>query len=46
MFLTQNEENLLLPKMVLMEEMSIDYTKFMNFLMAAIYNVVFQKRLP
>ena len=31
--------------MVLTEEMSRDYTKFMNFLMEAIYNFMFQKRL-
>ena len=32
--------------MVLTKDMSKDYTKFMNFFMAEIYNVMFQKRLP
>ena len=45
-FISFNEENLQLPKMVLTEEMSKDYSKFMNFLMSEIYNVIFQKRLP
>ena len=31
--------------MVLTEEMSKDHTNFMNFLMEAIYNFMFQKRL-
>ena len=46
MFLAFNEENLQLPEMVLTEEMSKDYTKFMNFLMSEIYNAIFQKRFP
>ena len=41
MFLSHNENSLLLPKMVLIKEMSRDYTKFMNFLMALIYSVMF-----
>ena len=46
MFLSFNEDNLQLPEMVLTEEMSKDYTKFMNFFMSEIYNAIFQKRLP
>ena len=46
MFLTFNEDNLQLPEMVITYEMSMDYCKFMNFLMAPIYNVLFQERLP
>ena len=41
MFLSFNEENLQLPEMVLTEEMSKDYSKFMNFLMSEIYNAIF-----
>ena len=46
MFLTFNEDNLQLPEMVTIDEMSRDYCKFMNFLMAPMYNVFFQERLP
>ena len=46
MFLSFNEENLQLPEMVLTEEMSKDYSKFMKFLMSEIYNAIFQKRMP
>ena len=42
MFLSFNEENLQLLEMVLTEEMSKDYSKFMNFLMFEIYNALFQ----
>ena len=45
MFLTFNEDNIQLPKMVITNEMSRDYCKFMNFLMAPVYNVFFQERL-
>ena len=40
-FLSFNEENLQLPEMVLTEEMSKDYSKFMNFPMSEIYHVIF-----
>ena len=46
MFLTFNEDNLQLPKMVITDEMSRCYCNFMNFLMALVYNVFFQERLP
>ena len=45
-FLTFNEDNLQLLEMVITYEMSRDYCKFMNFLMAPVYNVLFQERLP
>ena len=32
--------------MVITDEMSRDYCKFMNFIMAPVYNVFFQERLP
>ena len=46
MFLTFNEDNLQLPKVVIIDEMSRAYCKFMNFIMAPVYNVFFQERLP
>ena len=46
MFLIFIEENLQIPEMVLTEEMNRDFGKYMNFLMAEIYNVFFQKKLP
>ena len=46
MFLAHNEENLQLPEMVLTKERSKDYMNFMNFLMAAICNGIFQERFP
>ena len=46
MFLSFNDENLHLPEMVLTEEMSRDYSKFMNHLMSEVYRVIFQKKLP
>ena len=46
MFLTFNEDNLQLPEMVITDEMSRDYCKFMNFLTVLVYNVFFQERLP
>ena len=46
MFLAFNEDNLQLPEVIITNEMGRDYCKFMNFLMAEVYNVFFQKRLP
>ena len=46
MFLAFNEDNLQLPEMVIIDEMNRDYCKFMNFLMATVYNVFFQRILP
>ena len=44
--MTFNEDNLQLPEMVITDEMGKDYCKFMNFLMALVYNVFFQQILP
>ena len=46
MFLPFNEDNLKLPEMVITDEMSRYYSKFMIFIMAPVYNVFFQKILP
>ena len=46
MFLSFNENNLQLLEMVLTKDMCKDYNKFMNFLMAPVYEVLFQRRLP
>ena len=46
MFLTFNEDNLQLPKMAITDEINKYYCKFMNFLMAPVYNVFFQENLP
>ena len=46
MFSIFNEDNLQLPAMVITYEMSKYYCKFMNFLMALVYNVFFQEILP
>ena len=46
MFLESNEENLQLPEMVITDQMSRDYSKFMNFLMAKVYNNLFQNKFP
>ena len=43
MFLTFNEDNLQLPKMVITKEMSKYYCKFMNFFMDPVYNFFFQE---
>ena len=45
-FLTFNEDNLQLLNMVITYEMNRDYCKFINFLMAPVYNVFFQEILP
>ena len=45
-FLRYNDDDLQLPKMVMTEDMHRDYCKFMNAIMATVYEVLFQKRLP
>ena len=45
MFLFFNEENLQLPEMVLTEEISNNFFKYMNLLMAEVYKVLFQDKL-
>ena len=46
MFLSHNEENLHFPELVLIDEMTQSYCKFINGLMEVIYNIFFQKTLP
>ena len=46
MFLSHNEDNLQFPKLVITDEMTQDYCKFMNCLMEEIYNISFQERFP
>ena len=46
MFLFFNEENLQFPEMVLTDEMSRNFGKYMNFLMFEVYKVFFQQKLP
>ena len=41
MFLSHNEENLHFPELVLIDEMTQNYCKFMNGLMAEIYSIFF-----
>ena len=45
MFLSFNDDDLQLPEMVMIKDMHIDYCKFMNSLMAPVYEVLFQERL-
>ena len=46
MFLFSNEENLQLLYMVLIAEICNDFFKYMNLLMAEVYKVFFQNKLP
>ena len=46
MFLSYNEEYLQVHELEITGEMTKEYYKFMNFLMAEIYNLFFQERLP
>ena len=46
MFLSYNEDNLQAPGLVITDDMTKNYSKFMNFFMAEIYDILFQKRLP
>ena len=46
LFLSFNENNIQLLNMVITEDMCKYYCKFMSFLMALVYEVLFQKRLP
>ena len=46
MFSSHNEDNLQFPELVITDEMTEDYCKFMNCLMAEIYSIFFQERLP
>ena len=46
MFIAHNDKYVELPELVVIIEMATDYGKFMNQLMAEIYEVFFQERLP
>ena len=46
MFLSHNEDNLQFPELVIIDEMTLDYCKFMNCLMEEIYNIFFQEKFP
>ena len=46
MLIAYNEEDLQVPKLEITTDMAKDYCKFMNQLMAKIYDVFFQERLP
>ena len=46
MFIAYNEEDPQVPKLAVTADMATDYCKFMNQLMAKIYELFFQERLP
>ena len=46
MLIAYNEEDLQVPKLEITIDMATDYCKFMNQLMAEIYNIFFQEKLP
>ena len=46
MFIAHNDEDMQLPKLAVTAEMATNYGKFMNQMMAEIYEVFFQERLP
>ena len=46
MFLSHNKYNLQFPKLVITDEMTQNYCKFMNGLMAEIYSIFFQEIFP
>ena len=46
MFLNFNEDGPQLPEMFIIGEMCKDYSKFLNILMAPMYEVLLQQRLP
>ena len=46
MFIVYNEEYLQVPELAITAEMATDHCKFMNQMMAEIYEVFFQERLP
>ena len=46
MFIAYNEEDLQVPELEITADMAMDYYKFMNQLMAKIYDLFFQGRLP
>ena len=46
MFISYNEEDLQVPELAINADMATNYCKFMNQLMAEIYELFFQERLP
>ena len=46
MFIAYNKEDLQVPKLDTTNEMAKDYCKFMNHLMAEVYDLFFQERPP
>ena len=46
MFISYNEEDPQAPELAVTTDMATDYYKFMNQLMAKIYELFFQERLP
>ena len=46
MFFSYNEDNLQETGLVITDDMTKNYCEFMNFLMAEIYDIFFQERLP
>ena len=46
MFLSHQEDSFQSPWLVLTDEMTVNYSKFMSDLMAEVYNIFFQERLP
>ena len=46
MFIAYNEEDLQVPELEITSDMAMDYCKFMNQLMAGVYDLLFQERPP
>ena len=46
MLIAYNEEDLQVPELEITVDMATDYRKFMSQLMAKIYDLFFQERLP
>ena len=46
MFIAYNKKDLQVPELEITIDVAIDYCKFMNQLMAEVYNLFFQERLP
>ena len=46
MFISYNEEDLQVPELAINADMATNYCKFMNQLMAEIYELFFQEMLP
>ena len=46
MFIAYNEEDLQVPELAITTDMATNYYKFMNQLMAKVYEIFFQERLP